>query len=90
MKTVKLNGRFRMFKEHGHTMALRFNGWTADISRYESACRRHLGSNWNKTSWSCYFGARNGRSDSRPYWITFRNEADLTLVLLSADLTKNA
>lgn len=90
MKTVKLNGRFRMFKEHGHTMALRFNGWTADISRYESACRRHLGSDWNKTSWSCYFGARNGRSDSRPYWITFRNEADLTLVLLSADLTKNA
>ena len=90
MKTVKLNGRFRMFKEHGHTMALRFNGWTADISRYESACRRHLGSDWNKTSWSCYFGARNGRSDSRPYWITFRNEADLTLVLLSVDLTKNA
>jgi hypothetical protein len=90
MKTVKLNRRFRMFKEHGHTMALRFDSWNNDVSRYESACRRHLGSNWNKTSWSCHFGARNGRSDSHPYWITFRNEADLILVLLSTNLTKNA
>jgi hypothetical protein len=87
MKTVKLNGRFRMYREHRHTVALRFSGWTADVARYESACRRHLGSDWGKTSWFGYFGARNGRSDSRPYWITFRNEADLTLVLLSAGLT---
>lgn len=87
MKTVKLNGRFRMYREHGHTVALRFKSWTTDVSRYESACRRHLGSDWAKTSWFSYFGARNGRSDSRPFWITFRNEADLTLVLLSAGLT---
>ena len=88
MKTVKLNGRFRMYREHGHTMALRFKSWTADVSRYESACRKHLGSAWTNGTWSSYFGARNGRSDSRPFWITFRNEADLTLVLLSVNLTK--
>lgn len=90
MKTVKLNRRFRMFKEHGHTVALRFDSWSSDISHYESACRRHLGSDWNKTSWFSYFGHRNSRHDrdaSRPFWITFRNEADLTLVLLSAGLT---
>jgi hypothetical protein len=69
-------------------MALRFNGWTTDVARYESACRRHLGPAFTSSSWYSYFGARNGRRDSRPYWITFRNEADLTLVLLSAGLTK--
>ena len=90
MKIVKLNRRFKMFREHGHTVAMRFNGWSKQISAYESACRARLGSEYKNNSWSGHFGTRNGRTDFRPYWITFRNESDLTLVLLSADLTKNA
>ena len=37
--------------------------------------------------WYAYFGKNNGRAN-RPFWISFRREADLTLVLLSACLTK--
>lgn len=77
-----------MFREHGHTVALRFNGWSKDIPLYESVCRSRLGSEYKNYSWSSHFGTRNGHTDNRPYWITFRKESDLTLVLLSADLTK--
>jgi hypothetical protein len=90
MKVVKLNRRFRQFKEHGHTIALRFTDWRDAVS-YEKTVRDRLGvGGWQRHDlWYSYFGNRRRRNDFRPYWITFRNEADLTLVLLSADLTKN-
>ena len=90
MKVVKLNRRFKQYKEHGHTVALRFNGWDMDANMYEKACRAKLtGHGWNREAdWCGYFGHAPNRNSSRPYWITFRRESDLTLVLLSADLTK--
>jgi hypothetical protein len=91
MKIVKLNRRFRQFKDHGHVVALRFtNGYSDKIRTVEKVCRDRLkGGGWLRDhDWYSYYGERNSRYDrGRPYWITFRNEADLTLVLLSADLT---
>lgn len=92
MKVVKLNRRFRQFKEHGHTVALKFfNGFTKDAAVIEWVCRERLnGAGWRREhDWYYYYGKRNGRDTVRPYWITFRREADLTLVLLSAKLTEN-
>jgi hypothetical protein len=85
MKIVKLNRRFRQFKEHGHVVALRFEGWTNQSKEVEKVCRERLqGGGWLRDQdWYSYYGDRNSRYDARPYWITFRNEADLTLVLLS-------
>ena len=37
--------------------------------------------------WHAYFGKNNGRAN-RPFWVSFRRESDLTLVLLSVNLTK--
>jgi hypothetical protein len=89
MKVVKLNRRFRQFKEHGHTIALRFTDW-AEAMPYEKIIQARLGVSWQRhDSWYSYFGNRSNLYVLRPYWITFRNEAELTLVLLSADLTKN-
>jgi hypothetical protein len=94
MKVVKLNRRFRQFKEHGHTVALRFaNGYSDELRAIEKVCRARLqGGGWLRDhDWYSYYGERNSRYDrdiSRPYWITFRRESDLTLVLLCADLTK--
>ena len=88
MKVVKLNRRFKMFKEHGHVVALRFSTWSKLIAPCEQVCRSRLGSEYRNFSWSGHFGSP-GRDGCRPYWITFRNEADLTLVLLSANLTQN-
>jgi hypothetical protein len=92
MKIVKLNRRFRQFKDHGHVVALRFNDWNKKANAVERVCREKLqGGGWLRDhDWYSYYGERNSRYDrdiGRPYWITFRNEADLTLVLLSADLT---
>lgn len=91
MKVVKLNRRFRQYKEAGHTVALRFNNWNKKAQAVETICKDRLGSNgWSRQGqWCGYFGAASGRNEFRPYWITFRDERDLTLVLLSADLTQN-
>jgi len=88
MKIVKLNRRFRQFKEHGHVVALRFEGWSKKATEVEKVCREKLnGGGWSRDQdWYSYYGDRNSRYDrdvTRPYWITFRNETDLTLVLLS-------
>ena len=91
MKIVKLNRRFRQFKEHGHTVAFKFaDGHTKESVAIEQAARKRLkDSGWNRChAWYSYYGERSNRYSVRPFWITFRNEADATLVLLSADLTK--
>jgi hypothetical protein len=91
MKVVKLNRRFKQYKEHGHTVALRFASYQpATIEAYEKICRARLrGHGYNREAdWCGYFGYAPNSSRPRPYWITFRNEADLTLVMLSLDLTK--
>jgi hypothetical protein len=91
MKVVKLNRRFKQFKENGHTVALRFPNWSKQaIAVEDHTCKKLGGGGWSRTdSWFSYFGASNGHSDRKTFWITFRNEADLTLVMLSLDLTKN-
>ena len=91
MKVVKLNRRFRQFKEHGHTIGLKFpHGHTPDSVAIEKACRARLSDNgWSRNhGWFSYYGDRPSRDAVRPYWITFRNESDATLVLLCANLTK--
>lgn len=83
MKVVKLNCRFKQYKEHGHTVALRFDTWDIDANMYEKACRAKLeGNGWDRSQdWYSYFGDRRNNGP-RPYWITFRNETDLTMVML--------
>jgi hypothetical protein len=90
MKVVKLNRRFRQFRENGHTVAIRFPHYSPKVSNLEKFVRHRLGGHGydRQADWCGYFGAANGHSDRKTYWITFRNEADLTLVLLSVDLTQ--
>jgi hypothetical protein len=92
MKVVKLNRRFKQYKDHGHTVALRFSNWSHNAQTVEKIASSRLGGGgWDRDgNWCSYFGARNGHSDRLIYWITFRRESDLTLVLLSAQLTNNA
>ena len=91
MKVVKLNRRFRQYKEYGHTVALRFaHGFDPNARAVEKVCQDRLGGHGyiRDHNWYSYYGDRPRRGDVCPYWITFRNEADATLVLLCADLTK--
>jgi len=90
MKIVKLNRRHKQFKENGHTVALRFHRYDPRIvSVYEKVCRTRLrGHGWNREAdWSGYFGYAPNSNSPRPYWITFRNEADLTMIMLSVTIS---
>ena len=87
MKVVKLNRRFKQYKENGHTVALRFESYhPGTVSAYEKICRARLkGHGYNhEADWAGYFGHATRGNSYRPYWITFRNEADLTMVMLCA------
>ena len=89
MKVVKLDRRFRQYKQHGHVVGVRCDNWAKEGQHLEQLCRDKLGGKtWRRDNcWYSYFGKENGRGN-RPYWITFRKEAHLTFVLLSARLTK--
>ena len=89
MKVVKLNRRYKQFVENRHTVGIRFPQYGQSAGKLENVCRRVLKtSGYDRTSnWYSYFGHRDRYSGGRPYWFTFRNESDLTIVLLSADLT---
>lgn len=92
MKIVKLNRRFRQFKEQGHVVALRFHsGYGDQVRAVERVCREKLrGGGWlREHDWYAYYGkSKDGLA--RSYWITFRRESDLTLVLLSVNLTQKS
>jgi hypothetical protein len=89
MKVVKLNRRFKQYKNHGHVIAVRCKSWLEEGVPLENICCAKLGAQGYMPSndWHSYFGKANGHG-RRPFWITFRRESDLTLVLLSASLTK--
>jgi len=91
MKVVRLNNRFRQFKQHGHVIAMRCDSWLGEGVPLETICRAKLGVRgyMPDNNWHAYFGKLNGRG-LRPFWISFRREADLTLVLLSAQLTNKS
>jgi hypothetical protein len=94
MKVIKLDRRYRPHKEAGYQAGLRFNGWwdhKDKISQIESICQARLTSGWSaqNSDWVGYFGTR-GRNVETPYYIMFRNESDMTFVLMCADLTKKA
>ena len=89
MKIVKLHSRFRNCREYGHTIALRFNTWDSNAQRYEQAAHDLLGSQYTGDCmfphWRGHFGVASGHTPRKPYWISFRDPAHLTVVMLRVD-----
>ena len=85
MKVVKVTRSWRVWS-HGHKVALRFNGWTKEAGQVEELCRQRIGfSGWRGDGpWTSWYGKSNGRNEPRPYFISFHNEADATMILLVA------
>ena len=91
MKVIKLNCRYKLFKEQGYQAGLRFDQWHDNARRIERTCRDRLGHSGITpaySDWHGYFGKRSWYGPT-PYFIMFRRESDLSFVLLCADLTKN-
>ena len=78
-----------MFKDYGHVIGLRFPGWDKDAADMERFCHVKLGSKYKDSGWSAQFGSPNYTDGygNKTYWITFRNEEDLTMILLCLDNT---
>jgi hypothetical protein len=89
MKVIKLNRRYKLFKEHGYEAGVRFDSWGNRAREIEITCRDRLGYSWNQESseWYRYFGKRPANGPT-PYFIMFRKESNLSFILLCADLTK--
>jgi hypothetical protein len=93
MKVVKLNRRFAMYKDHGHEVALRFSAYTDKVRAVERTAQSLFGSqyaHWDKyPHWRSYFGKASGHTPNRPFWITFRNPAHLTMLMLKLESNPN-
>jgi hypothetical protein len=46
VKVIKLNRRFKLYKEHGMEHAIRFSSWDKKAGEVESFMREHFGSEW--------------------------------------------
>lgn len=92
MKTIRLNRRYKLYKEHGYQMGLRFANYSnvnqKKIQAIETACRKIFGnSGWHAemSDWTSYRSVvRHNRP--APYFIMFRRESDMTMALLKAQL----
>ena len=85
MKVIKLNRRFKVHKEKGHEVAVKFHGYGPKASELEKVCRDRLGENyiWNpEGTWYGWFGKKRYSYYIAPYFISFQKESDLTFVLM--------
>ena len=98
MKIVKLNRNFNIYKNHGFEVGVKFEIWGAVAREFEQVVADRLGSQawlWKhypnkniKGNWACGFGKRT-KGEATPYWVYFRKESMLSLVLLSIDYKKD-
>ena len=85
MKVIKLNRRFKVHKERGHEVAVKFLGYGPKASELEKVCLDRLGENyiWNpEGTWYGWFGKKRTVMNLSPYFISFQKESDLTFVLM--------
>lgn len=84
-KVIKLNWRFKLYKEHGMTHAIRFNTWDVNVGQVQLFMREHFGSEWvrgNNRQWKTHWGT-SVRNNPRPYFIGVRDEEMIFTVRLA-------
>ena len=90
MKLVKLNRRHKAHRDLGHNWAFRWESYDPkSCNQVERIMQGMHGSQYsyymNNPTWKAGFGHAHRGNTYRPYWISFVNEADATVVLLSMD-----
>jgi len=77
-KVIKLNGRYKLYKEHGCTHAVKYSSWHTQAGKLEQFFRERYGSeySWNQKPymWKTHWGKANSSVGSRPYYIGVRDE----------------
>ena len=83
-KIVKTHSRWKL-KQDGFPIALRFESWgDCKDSGIERLCRDRLGQEafWKNGEWKGHWGSPRA-GEPRPYFVGFRNEAVISMILLS-------
>lgn len=88
MKVVKVTRQWKQWNA-GHRVALRFRGYNEQARAAEKAAKTAFETHgWDRRgAFYSWFGARCGRDEYRPFFISFPDEKSLTFVLLRANLT---
>lgn len=76
-KVIKLNGRYKLYKERGFTHAIRFSSWSTQAGKVEQFLRERYGGEYswkNDSMWKTHWGKANSSVGSRPYYIGVRDE----------------
>lgn len=87
MKIIKLDRRYGQYKKYGHTVAVKFKSWQVEALHLESALRSltDSGGVFREGAWYGYY-AKAGAWHVRPYIVTVKDEATLTMALLKAQI----
>ena len=91
MKLVKLNRRYKAFKDYGHKWAFRWNSYEPkSVAKVEKIMQDMHGSQYflhrGTQLWRGNFGHASAKNGGlRPYWVSFTDEADATMILLQLD-----
>jgi len=93
MKVIKLNRRYKLHKEHGYQVGLKFDCWDAEARAVEKICKEMFDRKawWNpeESDWYEYFGKRVVFG-STPYFIMLRKESHLSMVMLKYTVDQNS
>lgn len=87
MKIVKTQRRWKLYQE-GFPVAIRFDSYADSMrSGIEKLCRERFGNEyyWSGSGgqWRTHWGKASSRFNTRPYFYGFRNEAAISMILLS-------
>jgi len=91
MKLIKLNRRHKAFKDNGHKWAFRWRSYDPKTChQVERILQDMHGSQYSYQSttavvWKSNFGHAPNSNTPRPYWISFTDEADASVILLKLD-----
>ena len=100
MKIIKLNKNYSITRYHGHTVGFKFINWCSEARDIETILREMHGTSgwftkWYNTKdnqpWASWMGRGRIATDPRPYFITVKDPADISVILLKRpDLTHNS
>ena len=104
MKIVKLNRRHNAHKKWGFPIGIRFDSWDSNAratdvylsNLYKTASYQRPDCGWStvRVQWYAAWGNKSKNTNKdlnphRPYWIFLRNEADVTMLVLSGVLDES-
>jgi hypothetical protein len=86
IKIIKLNGRYKLYKEYQCSHAIRFNSWNAEAGKIEAFFRSQYGSEYSFNNrhvmWKTHWGKAQGHNP-RPYFIGVRDEEMIFMAKLA-------